>query len=518
MFTLIYQEDGVWQRRPLSEGETSVGRTPDNDLVLRHPSVSRRHARVHVDGDGCRVQDVSSRLHTYVNGGLVHAAGLKDGDRLTLGQFTMRVEESQDGVVVTTPDRSVPEFEGTIVRPARAAAVLSTAAVSTEGEGTRIQPQQWLALLAEVSGMVARTHDLSAILDRVVSLTFELVPADRVFLLLADEHSGQLVPRIARTRSGKPPAATSISGTVTRRVMSEKTAMLASDTTLDKRLESSQSLMAQRVRSFMCAPLWTEGDVLGVAYVDTPASRSFKPSDLDLFTMVANYAAVAIHQARLSARLLEETRRLERLQRYHSPAVAERILARSVSAESTPDAQEREVSVLFADLVGFTTLSETLPPTEVARVLTTFFTSMTDVIFEQDGTLDKFIGDAVLAVFGAPLDQPDHAARAVKAALTIRERLRDVNDKHLHQPLRMRLAINSGRALVGDIGAPRRREFTVLGDVVNTASRLQTFVCEPDQILMSEATYQLAGRPVSARPRGEVQVKGRAGAIAVYEI
>jgi len=519
MFTLVYQEDGAWERRPLSEGETSIGRTPDNDLVLRHPSVSRRHARLTVDGSGCRVQDVGSRLHTYVNGEMVHAVPIKDGDRVTLGQFTLRVEELQDGVVVTSADRATAaEYEGTILRPARPVSGAIPVAAANDAERTQIHQQQLLSMLAEVSGLVARTHDLGVILDRVVSLTFELVPADRVFLLLTDEHSGQLVPRIARTRGGTPPAATSISGTVTRRVMTEKTAMLATDATLDKRLESSQSLMMQRVRSFMCAPLWTQGDVLGVAYVDTPTSRSFKPSDLDLFTMVANYAAVAIEQARLSARLLEETRRLERLQRYHSPAVAERILARSVGPEGSPDAQEREISVLFADLVGFTTLSETLAPTEVARILTTFFTSMTDVIFEQDGTLDKFIGDAVLAVWGAPLEQPDHAARAVKSALAMRERLRDVNDRHLHQPLRMRLAINSGRALVGDIGAPRRREFTVLGDVVNTASRLQTFVCEPDQILMSEATYQLAGRPVSARSRGTVQVKGRSKVITVYEI
>ncbi|HXE79242.1 MAG TPA: adenylate/guanylate cyclase domain-containing protein [Vicinamibacterales bacterium] len=519
MFTLIYQEDGVWRRHALANGETSVGRTPDNDLVLRHPSVSRKHARLQVDASGCRVQDVGSRLHTYVNGEKVYSAPLKDGDRLTLGQFTLRVEESQDNVVVTPGDRLSAEFEGTILRPARPlSGIFPAAAATSEEERTQIQHQQLLSMLAEVSGMLTRTHDLGAILDRVVSLTFELVPADRVFLLLTDEHSGELVPRIARTRSGTRPTAASISGTVTRRVMTEKTAMLATDTALDKRLESSQSLVAQRVRSFMCAPLWTEGDVLGVMYVDTPTSRSFKPSDLDVFTMVANYAAVAIEQARLSARLLEETRRLERLQRYHSPAVAERILARSVSSETAPDAQEREISVLFADLVGFTTLSETLPPTEIARILTTFFTSMTDVIFEQEGTLDKYIGDAVLAVWGAPLDQPDHAARAVKAALTMRERLRDVNDKHLHQLLRMRLAINSGRALVGDIGAPRRREFTVLGDVVNTAARLQAQVCEPDQILMTEATYSLAGRPIAARPRGSVQVRGRAGKINVYEI
>jgi len=188
------------------------------------------------------------------------------------------------------------------------------------------------------------------------------------------------------------------------------------------------------------------------------------------------------------------------------------------SAHKHPGGAEVEISALFADVRGSTGLAERLPPGEFGKLLTRFWGTAARVVDRWDGIVDKFVGDEAVALFIPGFAGPDHAARAVKSALAMRERLRDVNDRHLHQPLRMRLAINSGRALVGDIGAPRRREFTVLGDVVNTASRLQTFVCEPDQILMSEATYQLAGRPVSARSRGTVQVKGRSKVITVYEI
>jgi adenylate cyclase len=339
-----------------------------------------------------------------------------------------------------------------------------------------------------------------------------------VFLLLVDEHSGELVPRLARTRSGDSPGLVNISRTVLGAVMRDKASMLSTDVPQDHRVDTSESLVLQKVRSFMCAPLWTEHEVFGVLYVDAPEEKSFSEPDLDLFTTVSNYAAVAIEQARLAARLLEETRRRERLQRYHSPAVAERIVKQQEGeGDAMLEAQEREVTVLFADLVGFTTWSEHMAPSEIASTLNAFFTAMTTVIFRFEGTLDKFIGDAVLAVFGAPLDQPDHALRAVGAARAMRDALHRLNESQ-PQALKMRLAINSGVALVGDIGAPMRREFTVLGDVVNTAARVQGQVCEPEQILMTGETYDRLGGAIDARTLGSVVVKGRSAPVAIYEI
>ena len=513
MFTLLYNDNGKPHRHVLAQGTTTVGRAPDNDLVLHHGSVSRRHAVIEVDRGACRITDVGSRLHTYRNGIAIETTEIVDGDVLTLGQVGVTVQESAGGVALTE-NIAGQQSSPTIRLNAGVRRTMS----GQSADSASARANRLLQLLADATGVLARTRRMSEILDRVVALAFESVAGERVFLLLVDEHSGELVPRLARTRSGDSPGHVNISRTVLGAVMRDKTSMLSTDVPQDRRVDTSESLVLQKVRSFMCAPLWTEHEVFGVLYVDAPEEKSFSAPDLDLFTTVSNYAAVAIEQARLAARLLEETRRRERLQRYHSPAVAERIVKqREGEADTMLEAQEREVTVLFADLVGFTTWSERMPPSEIASTLNAFFTAMTTVIFQFEGTLDKFIGDAVLAVFGAPLDQPDHAVRAVGAARAMRDALHRLNQSQ-PQALRMRLAINSGVALVGDIGAPTRREFTVLGDVVNTAARVQGQVCEPEQILITAETYDRLGGAIDARALGSVQVKGRSAPVGIYEI
>jgi class 3 adenylate cyclase len=151
-------------------------------------------------------------------------------------------------------------------------------------------------------------------------------------------------------------------------------------------------------------------------------------------------------------------------------------------------------------------------------MLNEFFGRMGEVIFEHDGTLDKFIGDAILAVFGAPFEQADHATRAVAAALAMRRELTRVNADHPERPIRMRIAINSGRALTGDIGSPKRREFTVLGDVVNTAARIESSVAQPDQIVISQHTRSLVGDGFKVSSLGGFTLRGRDAEIEVFEV
>jgi adenylate cyclase len=344
------------------------------------------------------------------------------------------------------------------------------------------------------------------------------VPAERAFLMLSDEASGAVVPRVVRNRNGTTSERASISNTIVRRVMTERMAVLARDAQMDTRLAKAQSVYDANIRSFMCAPLWNDNKVIGVFYVDNPYTKEFSSSDLDLFTSLSDYAAVAIEQARLTTRVLEETRRRERLQRYHSPAVIDRILSEGGEGNAPLPVQERDVSVLFVDIVGFTTMSESMGPNDVARVLNRFFTKMADVIFEAEGTLDKFIGDAILAVFGAPLDQPDHAIRAVSAARGMRSALAQLNREQPDHALEVRIAINSGCATAGDIGSPKRREYTVLGDVVNTCARMQASVCEPGQIVVSRATVEQLAGAVPTRPIGSFQLRGRQASVDVYEV
>jgi class 3 adenylate cyclase len=271
------------------------------------------------------------------------------------------------------------------------------------------------------------------------------------------------------------------------------------------------------VRSFMCAPLWNRNEVNGVLYCDNPRSKRFTTDDLEIFAALCNYAAVAIEQARLSVKLLEEQKRRERLQRYHSPGVVTRIIKDS-AADGSFVTQERDVTVMFCDIVGFTTMCQHAEPQQIGEMLNDFFGRMGEVIFEHDGTLDKFIGDAILAVFGAPLDQPDHATRAVSAAIAMRAELARANLERPDNPVHMRIAINSGRALTGDIGSPKRREFTVLGDVVNTASRIEGAVAKPDQIVISKNTRDRIGHAFDVRSLGGVQLRGRDTELEVFEV
>ena len=374
-----------------------------------------------------------------------------------------------------------------------------------------------LRLLTEISKTLVTMQPLEKILARVVELVFEVVPAERAFLLLRDSMDQPLTARVMRNRDGSVPSKVSISRTIVNTVMRDRVAMLAKDALYDSRLHASDSIQSMNIRSFMCAPLWNQNDVIGVLYCDNPRSKKFITDDLEVFAALCNYAAVAIEQARLSLRLLDESKKRERLTRYHSPSVINRIMQDS-DADGAFMAQERDVSVMFCDIVGFTTMSQHAEPQAIAGMLNDFFGRMGEVIFEHDGTLDKFIGDAILAVFGAPFEQPDHATKAVAAAVAMKRELARANAEHPERALRMRIAINSGRALTGDIGSPKRREFTVLGDVVNTASRLESTVAKPDQIVISKYTLDKIGNAFQVEPLGGVKLRGRDTELEVFEV
>ena len=514
IFKLAYSDGSEAQMFLLPDGDTLVGRSRICNLVIRDPSASRRHARFEVREGRCFVEDLNSSAGTFKNGEFITRAEVRDGDVVSLGQMQFAVREPVPEQVALSGMHTFTN--ATVTLPI--AGFRASGSVGTDARAREIDSNRLVAMLSEVSSELVRSTSVSQILDRIIALTFEMTHADRAFVMLMDEKSGELVPRVARCRDGTPAQGATISRTIAGTVFKDRVALLASDAQLDSRFEASESLPLQDIRSCMCAPLWHDTDVIGILYVDNPESSRFSVGDLNLFTTLSNYAAVAIEQARLAARLLEERRHRERLQRYHSPRVIERILEGENETGAGFIAQERQISVLFADIVGFTTMSEQMTPPEVAKLLNQFFEAMIDVIFEHEGTLDKFIGDAILATFGAALPQQDHPVRCVRAALDMRKALAGFNATRNQPELRMRIAINSGCALVGDIGSPRRREFTVMGDVVNTASRLESGVAQPDQIILSGSTYQLVKDEIEARALGSVNLRGRSGPVDIYEV
>jgi adenylate cyclase len=182
--------------------------------------------------------------------------------------------------------------------------------------------------------------------------------------------------------------------------------------------------------------------------------------------------------------------------------------------------ERRDVTVLFCDIRGFTATSEKLTPEEVVTLLNTFYNLMIDTTFKEDGTLDKFLGDGVMAVFGAPIYHQDHSLRAIRTALAMQAGMRDLSARRATEgkpAIAVGIGINAGDAVAGTVGTEARMEYTVIGDSVNLASRLESN-SKAGQILISEQTYRKVETAVEARSLGRVKVKGKEEEIGVYEV
>ena len=217
-------------------------------------------------------------------------------------------------------------------------------------------------------------------------------------------------------------------------------------------------------------------------------------------------------QGRLITALHEQVNRL--FHQYLSPDVATALLEEHGRADLGGEVVE--ITVLFADLQGFTPYSERTSPADIVALLNAYYGAAVPVIFGEGGTIVQFAGDAVMAIFNAPLRQPDHALRAARAGLGLQAAVNAVASQDPGRP-RFRVGINSGEALVGNIGSKEIRNFTAIGDVTNLAARLQTFA-EPGQVVISERTLAQLGDRVDVRPLGTPSLKGKSEAVRVYEL
>ncbi|MEO8562046.1 MAG: adenylate/guanylate cyclase domain-containing protein [bacterium] len=510
-----------------------VGRAPTCDLPVVDPTISRRHAELVCEEGGVLLRDLGSSNGTFVNGTKVQTATLEVDDLVAFGKVAFRLES----FVPSTPPIAMSAVPGgplgpTIVRqlPMRdaqaalaklgststAPGLLTRAIVSPLSAPPSDKSQQKLATLLEVAKGLARAVDVNAILDKIVAYAYQTLDVDRVAILLLDE-KGDLVPKISRDkRGGDTPR--SVPQSIALKAVEEKVALLTDNAVADERF-GGDSIVMQQVRSAICAPLiGSEERVLGVLYVDNPSSQHrFTDEDLEFLVAFAGIAAVAIENSEFAERIRREALVRSNFERYFAPQLAARIASSSGGIQLGGD--KRPVAVLFSDIRGFTALSESMNPDEMASLLTEYFTEMVECVFRHGGTLDKFIGDAVMAQWGAPLGQSDDPDRAMQAAIEMMHALARLNE-HWEAQGRPRLEIgiglNYGEAFAGNIGSERRLEFTVIGDTVNTASRLCSSAGSGEILISDEMRRALSAPPPLEESTAEL--KGKSQPVPVFRV
>lgn len=537
-------------------GISVIGRDPSCAVVVPDRAVSREHALVRPEeGFGFVLEDLDSRAGTFVNGVRTRKAVLQDGDAIRVGATVLRVRAAQQGGLVgevrpehveVVKTRYMPTARLTLdaVRFRTRVRDLSEAAGSgpTEDEGderptSRLQPDEApsapvaeelapddaaavarrLELLCEISTSLAAIHDPTRLTRETALRLFGMFPqARRIgFFELEEDRSGGdalLRPRYLVDRSAREQGArVQVSHSVLQMAVSQRQAVLSEDVSLDARFKLTQSLEAAGVQSIICVPLCLGDRTLGALYLDaSDPARPFDAGALRLVSGVAAILAAAFENARLFARVQAETVRRASLERYFSPDLVERVLKGEV-----PLARQGQLArgtFIFIDIRGFSRLTEVTPPPVLVAALNAYFAAMQRIIFRGGGTVERFGGDSILAYWGVVDVDPRAPLRACRAALAMQAEMFRLNpelEAEGRPRLRVAIGINSGEVIAGEVGSPERYEFTILGDAVNLARRLEAQALGWE-VLAGAATIAHLERAALHRPLPPVAVKGKA--------
>lgn len=536
-----------WEFTLISHGVCTIGRAPDNAVVLDDPRASRYHAHIKssedgsftlVDGAMINGQLRRSANKVFVNGGPHIEAQLKNGDRVTIGASTIRFEQAAEER--TTDVRYDDKPLGHTQLLISANDVMSTVLHSKQTETVATSPSRdkvlealqrkanILTALYEMSKTLGSVFDLDAIFAKATDIIFRSTPADRVVALLAEGTGNEkpedvkLNPIAMRARDeslNNHARRLTIGRTITRKVMKDRVALLSQDAASDEEFAGVDSIVSQGVRSTICAPLVGESRVHGAIYADRlDPFAAFKPDDLELISAVAAQTAIAVENARAHERLAREEVARANYSRFLPEYVVKQMLENPESFKL--GGVNQTITVLFADIRGFTAISEHAPPGKIVSLLNRYFSAMTDIIFAHGGTLDKYLGDGLMALFGAPTGTPEDASNALNAAVAMQRRILSINLELREEGISeigVGIGLHTGEATVGYIGSERRSEYTAIGDTVNTASRLESNA-RGGEILVSDATAKAARSRYKLKTRDPIQVKNREQQVSLWEV
>jgi len=491
-YLLYLDTQGTETRYELHDGVNTVGRHPDNSVCNDHLSLSRYHAQILVEGNAALLIDSQSRNGTYVNNLRIQRCELKDGDQLRFGEVFFRfvqgkVKHSYDVVKPLTGD--ITHISDLLDQNQDSSA--SGSAIKLRQTSKEQRNLDKLNILLEVGRELGAMPELEKLLAKLLDLLFVIMDIDRAAILLANPDTQVLEPKAVKTRHSDRQQRI-YSQQIVNFIFNSGNGVISHNPKTDQRFVGSDSILMQAIRASMGVPLKLHNETMGVLYVDSlTAVNAYTEEDLEFLAAIAGQTAIAIENNLLSEKIRASAVMQAKFARFFPKAVSQR-LQESEALEII----ETEATILFADITNFTQLSSVMPPRQVIAMLNEYFTVMVeDIIFRYEGTLEKYIGDALLAVWGAPYRHNDDPYRAVQAALAMQNAMTKLNQTWQAQqiiprqlfPIQIHIGIHTGMVAAGNIGSPQLIQYATIGDTTNLASRICSEAKGGD-ILLSQST------------------------------
>ena len=380
-------------------------------------------------------------------------------------------------------------------------------------------------VLYQVAAELTSSLDLDEVLSRVMDRVIELMHASRGFIVLIDADRNEMQVRMARGEETEEQKTEFLgSRTVVEQVVRTGQAVVSTDALLDDRFKGQQSVILHNLRSIIAVPLLVKGNVIGAVYVDNPFRAGiFEEKDKEFLQAIADLAAIAIDNARLYTELKRNYQHADFLrktfERYVNKQVTDWVLADPNRDKVFLPGQRLRVTMLNSDIAGFSSLSQEMEAEELVDFLNNYFRRMVDIVLEHGGNVDKFQGDGILVVFGAPEPLDDSPERAVRAARAMVREVDKINEERARlgdAPIQVGIGIDTGYVVAGNVGSERRLEYTLIGVPVNNAAFLSKL--RPPAILMSQSTFRALNGQIGVIIRDPIVLKGGHREVPIYAV
>lgn len=417
-----------------------------------------------------------------------------------LGRVDFLDEKRAIGTQIAAKDRGFRPFEQLVQDP-----------VALQADYERLR------LSHELSREIALEHDTTQLLGKILLSIFKFVQADRGVIFLRSD-DGTLEPGASLRRDGSS-APIVVSSTILNHVQTEKAAVLTHDAAMDFAASKGKSMILNRISSAIVVPLLHNDNFLGVLWLDSASLAQFQPKDLEIVTGVAAQAAMFIENNALAKKIEQELVTRERFSRLLSPNLAERVISGELEVKKGGQLVQ-ECTVFNSDIRGFTQMSSSEKPEIIVEMLNEYFELMVETLFKYEGTLDKFMGDGLMALWGAPIAHPDDPVRAVDCALHQMEILGDYNrerQKRNVPQLGIGIGIHTGPLVAGYIGSSRALSYTVIGDTVNVSARLCSHA-KVGQIIVTRMTLDRLANRFEYEELEPAKLKGKDKPVAIFNV